>query len=153
MCSTVVSDNGPAFAAADFDAFLRDRGIAPLKSAPFSPSSNGSGELGIKLVKLHYRRLLPAAERPADAVANINLVLYGDGHSPAARLMGRQPDFLLARLRPRRDFPVPALTRFEPGQPVFFRVYPRLNGGGGAVEARYCETHCWQPYVRVGLRG
>ena len=57
LCSTVVSDNGPAFAAADFNVFLRDHGIAPLKSAPFCPSSNGPGEMGVKLVKLHYRRL------------------------------------------------------------------------------------------------
>jgi len=64
-------------------------------------------------------------------MANINLVPHVDGVSPAARLMGRQPDILLAKLRPRRHFPVCAKVRFETGQPVFFRVYPRLKGGRG----------------------
>jgi len=129
LCSTVVSDNSRAFAAADFDAPLRDRGIAPLMSAPFCPSSNGPGEIGVKLVKLHYRRLSPGKYRLTDAVANIHLVPRGDGYSPDARLMGRQPGIFLAKLRPRRDFPVSAQVRCEPGQPVFFRVYPRLKRG------------------------
>jgi len=90
LCSTVVSDNGPAFAALDFDAFLRDRGIEPLKSAPFCPSSNGPGEMGVKLLKLHYRRPSPAKDGLVDAAANINLVPRSDGYSPTARLMGRQ---------------------------------------------------------------
>jgi len=142
LCSTVVSDNGPAFAAADFDAFLRDRGIAPLKSAPFCPPSNGPGEMGVKLLKLHCRCLSRGKYRLDDAVANINLVPRGDGYSPAARLMGRQPDILLAKLRPRREFPVsPKFVRAGPA-----RLLPRLSSLKGRGER-------WKPgFVKRAVR-
>ena len=46
-----MSDNGPQFAAAEFDNFCKSNGIRLIKVAPYHPSSNGLAERSVKIIK------------------------------------------------------------------------------------------------------
>ena len=47
----VVSDNGPPFTSAQFDAFMKGNGILHKRVPPYHPSSNGLAENFVKTVK------------------------------------------------------------------------------------------------------
>ena len=62
----LVSDNGPPFSSAEFEAFMKQNGIHHFRTPPFHPSSNGASEKAVQMVKkallkgppttpLHYR--------------------------------------------------------------------------------------------------
>ena len=40
----IISDNGPQFFATSFEQFCKSRGIHHIKTAPYSPRSNGEAE-------------------------------------------------------------------------------------------------------------
>ncbi len=46
---SIVSDNGPQFVAADFQAFCTANGIHQIRVAPYHPSSNGMTERAVRI--------------------------------------------------------------------------------------------------------
>jgi len=46
LCYSIVTDNGPGFASAEFVRFCPDRGIQHLFAPPYNPRSNGVAEVG-----------------------------------------------------------------------------------------------------------
>jgi len=167
LCSVLVSNNATGLDSQEFRCFLRRRSIVLLHSAPYSPPSNGAGEMAVKLVKLHYKRLPSGPDRLVDAVADICMVPRSDGLSPAARLMGRQPALNLAQLRPRRKFECsPSTVQYQPRQLVYYPLHRRgaPKWGRGTVvktignvrceilceEGHNVVRHCSQIMPRVG---
>ena len=53
---TIVSDNGPQFAASEFQDFCRLNGIRHVRVAPYHPSSNGLAERAVRIVKEGLRK-------------------------------------------------------------------------------------------------
>ena len=49
--STLISDNGPQFTAAQFQTFFSELGIQHHTSAPGHPNTNGKAETGVKAAK------------------------------------------------------------------------------------------------------
>ena len=47
----IVSDNGPQFVATSFEQFCKSRGIHHIKTAPYSPRSNGKAERLVQTFK------------------------------------------------------------------------------------------------------
>lgn len=56
-CDTIVSDNGPQFASAEFDQFCKAQGIRHIKTAPYSPQSNGQAERFVDTFKRSIKKL------------------------------------------------------------------------------------------------
>ena len=52
-----VSDNGPQFTSEEFDKFTRTKAITHLKSAPYHPATNQSGETCVQTFKQSLRAM------------------------------------------------------------------------------------------------
>ena len=44
---SIITDNGPQFAAVEFQSFCRENGIRHVLIAPYHPASNGLAERGV----------------------------------------------------------------------------------------------------------
>ena len=82
----VVSDNGPQFASAEFQAFARDYQFTHTTSSPRYPQSNGGAERCIQTVK----NLLKKASDPHLALLMYRATPLANGLSPSEILMGRK---------------------------------------------------------------
>ena len=51
LCDTLVSDNATSFVGKEFQEFLKFHGIRHITPPPGSPSSNGQGEVSVRIVK------------------------------------------------------------------------------------------------------
>ena len=51
LCDTLVSDNASCFTASEFREFLNKNGIQHITPPPYSPSSNGQAERGVRVLK------------------------------------------------------------------------------------------------------
>lgn len=136
----VVSDNGPPFTSAEFEAFLSRNGIEHIFSAPYHPASNGAGENAVKICKKAIKK---AHEQRLDVDTALNRFLlsyrntehYTTGESPAKILLGRNLRMRLDKLKPERmsrvaenQARVTAATRgatrqLAPGDEVWYRNY------------------------------
>ena len=89
---SIVSDNGPQFAAAEFQEFCRLNGIRHIRVAPYQPSSNGLAERAVQVFKQGFRK--SSMGTPSDRIARF-LFQYRitphttTGLSPAEMLLGR----------------------------------------------------------------
>ncbi|PAA74489.1 hypothetical protein BOX15_Mlig033860g5 [Macrostomum lignano] len=150
---TLVSDNGPQFASAEFAEFVSSNGIRHIFSAPFHPATNGQAERFVQLLKRHLskcghsnaqlQRLLMAYRNTPHSVS---------GTAPSQLLIGR-------RLRSRLDLLTPSLTsamqqrqqhqlqqqrparQFQPGDRVLYRDF--------STAARAGESSRWAEGVIV----
>ena len=51
LCDFIVSDNASCFTAEQFSQFLKTNGIKHMTPPPYSPSSNGQAERGVRVIK------------------------------------------------------------------------------------------------------
>ena len=103
LSETVVSDNGTAFASAEFRAFLKRNGIKQITSAPYHPSTNGLAERAVQTLKNALRKA-----NSKDITANLARFLFHyrttphstTGLTPAEMLMGRTLRTHLDHIKP-----------------------------------------------------
>ena len=101
--AVLVSDNGPAFASAEFQAFMKGNLILHKFSPPLHPASNGQAEAMVKVVKT---ALAHKAEGSLQTRLSRFLFRYRNtphsttGRTPAELLMGRHLRTLLDQLHP-----------------------------------------------------
>ena len=105
---TVMSDNGPQYAAAAFVKFAQEYGFAHITSSPRYPQSNGAAERAVRTVK----SLLDKNGDPYAALLAYRSTPLENGYSPAELLMGRKL---------RTTVPV-ALTQLVPHLPNFSKL-------------------------------
>ena len=98
---TIVSDNGPPFASAEFKQFMDANGVNHCRVPPYHPSSNGAAE---NLVK----KFLEKADKSASIQTKISRFLASyrntphtvTGRAPAEILLGRSPRTRLSLVHP-----------------------------------------------------
>ena len=104
--STLISDNGPPFTAAQFQTFLSEWEIQHHTSAPGLPNANGKAEIGVKAAKQMMEKGKRSNTNPFMALLEIRTTpTQGAGSSPSQRLINRRTRILLPitrnLLRPR----------------------------------------------------
>ena len=134
---TLVSDNGPQFASADFANWCRSNGIMHMTSAPFHPSSNGEAERLVGVFKRAMQRSVVKEGLEKDQAARAFLREYRStphsttGRTPAELMLGRQFRTRLSLLQPdlphvekKQQLAKPVRpTKFSNGDHVFIRNY------------------------------
>ncbi|XP_043199020.1 uncharacterized protein K02A2.6-like isoform X1 [Amphibalanus amphitrite] len=102
---TLVSDNGPPFKSAEFENFLRSRGIFHRATPPYHPASNGQAESMVRTFKSFLKKQQSNGRSRAVAVCQF-LARYrvtpcsSTGRAPAELLLGRMPRTKLSLLKP-----------------------------------------------------
>ena len=134
---TLVSDNGPQCASADFANWCRSNGIVHMTSAPFHPSSNGEAERLVGVFKRAMQRSVVKEGLEKDQAARAFLREYRSiphsttGRTPAELMLGRQfrtrvsllqPDLPHVEKKQQLAKPV-SPTKFSNGDHVFIRNY------------------------------
>ena len=100
---TMVSDNGPQFAAQEFQEFCRSNGIRHTLIAPYHPSSNGLAERAVRIVKQGLKKLTEGSmsDRLSRFLFQYRLTPQTTtGSAPAELLLGRRPRSRLDLLKP-----------------------------------------------------
>ena len=93
---TLISDNGPQFASAEFAQFTKEWQIEHRTSSPHYPQSNGRAENAVKTCKSLLKKAKASGEDPLLALLDWrNTPTENIGTSPAQRLMGRRTRTLL----------------------------------------------------------
>ena len=91
----VTSDNGPAFRES-FKLFLKSYGIKHTPSSPYSPSSNGLSERGVRQIKdVLQRNGSMSDEKLRESVFLINNHVQEHAGSAAERFYRRRPRSVL----------------------------------------------------------
>ena len=134
---TLVSDNGPQFASADFANWCRSNGIVHMTSAPFHLPSNGEAERLVGVFKKAMQHSVVEEGQEKDQVARAFLREYRStphsttGRTPAELMLGRQFRTRLSLLQPdlphvekKQQLAKPVRpTTFSNGDHVFIRSY------------------------------
>ena len=100
---TIVSDNGPQFAAEEFERFCKSNGIQHSRIAPYHPSSNGLAERAVRIVKQGLKKLAQGnlSDRLAQVLFQYRITPQTTtGSAPAELLLGRKPRSRLDLLKP-----------------------------------------------------
>ena len=101
----VVTDNGPQFASAEFEAFLTRNGVKHTRVAPYHPASNGAAERMVQSFKRSLQASagtgVPIRERLADFLLRYRTTPHAvTGQSPSKLLMERECRTRMSLLRP-----------------------------------------------------
>ena len=102
---TLVSDNGPPFKSAEFEHFLRSRGIFHRATPPYHPASNGQAESMVRTFKSFLKKQQRNGRSRAVMVCQF-LARYrvtpcsSTGRASAELLLGRIPRTKLSLLKP-----------------------------------------------------
>lgn len=89
--NTLVTDNGPQFASAEFRAFATKWGFHHVTSSPRYPQSNGKAENAVKTVKRLFSKCRENHQSEYLALLDWrNTPTEGVGSSPAQRFLGRR---------------------------------------------------------------
>ena len=100
---SIVTDNGPQFAATEFEEFCRSNGIRHILIAPYHPASNGLAERGVQTFKKGYHKLTGGTveDRVAQFLLQFRVTPHSTtGRSPAELLFGRNLRTRLDAIRP-----------------------------------------------------
>ncbi|XP_065225166.1 uncharacterized protein K02A2.6-like [Planococcus citri] len=127
--ATLVTDNGPQFAATEFAEFVRRNGINHVFSPPYCPYSNGQAERFIQIVKRGI-----AADQVGSMEERLQRVLFAyrrnkcssTGKSPAAAMLGRELRTHLDLVKPTNapeTSTIPARRSFNVNEKVQLRMY------------------------------
>ena len=105
----VVTDNGPQFASAEFQLFLKTNGIKHITTAPFHPATNGQAERFVQNFKHAMKCVKQSSSQLQTNIAKFLLVYRNTAHSTT----GEPPSvlFLGRPLRTRLDLVKPDLPR------------------------------------------
>ena len=88
---TLVTDNGPQFAAAEFASFAKTWSFEHVTSSPRYAQANGKAENAVKTVKRMFTKCKEGRQSEYLALLNWrNTPSEGFGTSPVQRLMGRR---------------------------------------------------------------
>ena len=103
---TLVTDNGPQFASAEFRKFANEWSLKHQTSSPHYPQANGKAENGVQTVKRLFLKCKESGQSEFLALLDWrNTPSEGMDSSPAQRLLGRRCRTLLptseALLKPR----------------------------------------------------
>ena len=94
--STLISDNGPQFTAAQFETFLSEWEIQHHTSAPGHPNANGKAQSGVKTAKQMMKKCKRSNTDRFMALLEIrNTPTHYAGSSPSQRLINRRTRTLL----------------------------------------------------------
>jgi hypothetical protein len=93
----LVTDNGPAFIAADFERFCKLNGIAHKLTPPYHPASNGAAERSVQILKQALATSKDSGLTLQHRVANFLLVYRNTPHATT----GRTPSELFLKCQPR----------------------------------------------------
>ena len=149
----IISDNGPEFSSAQFQAFSRDYGFEHKTSSPRYPQSNGQAEAGVKIAKRIVGQRDPhlaLLEYRATAVSST-------GYSPAQLNMSRQPKTTLptlsSKLKPHCINPRIVRCNDKKSKKSYSdgfnrhygsRALPKLKSGD-MVCIKLDDENCWGP--------
>ncbi|XP_058814254.1 uncharacterized protein K02A2.6-like [Topomyia yanbarensis] len=97
MPETLVSDNGPQFASAEFDKFCLENGVNHITTAPYHPQSNGQAERFVDTFKRSVKKIREGKGAIQEAL-DIFLITYRttpnpatpEGKSPSEAMFGRK---------------------------------------------------------------
>uniref|UniRef100_A0A5S6Q612 RNA-directed DNA polymerase n=1 Tax=Trichuris muris TaxID=70415 RepID=A0A5S6Q612_TRIMR len=103
LAGVIVTDNGTAFTAAEFEEFAKANTIGHATVAPYHPSSNGQAERMVQTVKQTLRKIIHGSWslRLSRFLLNQHLTpRTATGISPADVVMSRRPRSLLDNVHP-----------------------------------------------------
>ncbi|XP_065195818.1 uncharacterized protein K02A2.6-like [Sycon ciliatum] len=159
----LVSDNGPQFVAAEFEAFLRANGIRHRTSAPYHPATNELAERFVQSFKRAMKAFPDAM--PCQAAADKFLISYRNtvhpttGETPSNLLMGRRLRTRLDLLRPdvrtrvaaqqtaqQKSSPSRKVHTFQLGESVLVQDYRKPNKPSW-IPATVSECYGMRSYV------
>ena len=99
-----MTDNGPQFTSAEFEAFMKNNGIRHIKSSPYHPASNGLAERAVQCFKESMKKFLltDSLETKLSRFLFWNRLTPHSttGVPPAQLLLGRIPRSQLDLLKP-----------------------------------------------------
>lgn len=152
ICDSLISDNGPQYASAEFKDFANSWEFKHITSSPGHSQANGQAERAIQTVKNLLKKADNSGGDPYILLLEYrNTPLEGVGLSPAQLLMGRR---LKVRLPTSNSLLIPEgcvqsrLRGKQDLQKLYFdrqtKVLPDLQAGDN-VRMQRGET--WQPAV------
>ena len=115
LLEIVVTDNGSNFTSKEFEDFLKQNGIRPIRTAPYHPASNGLAERAVQKFKEGMKKMSGGSveTRVLRFLARYRITPQTSrGVSPAELLLGRKP-------RSRLDLVHPQIGRKVTSKPDF----------------------------------
>ena len=141
-----LSDNGPQFRT-EMKEFLESRGIRPITSSPYFPSSNGHAESGVKSAKHLLKKCMEEKSNFEAALAELRRQPRTDGFIPSELFLNRGikgDSVKLPRVNPRK----------EPGQQI--PTTPKNTANdlheltvGQLVRVQNEKTQRWERKARI----
>ena len=160
----IVSDNGPTFVSAEFQAFLTRNGIVHRTTAPYMPSSNGLAERAVRELKTRLSKMTstPVGDRISKWLFFYRTTPHSTtGETPSRLLLGYQPMTRFDRLKPSLECKVrgrqsvqvdqhkrrhtTVRSTFSSGDKVLARTYLK----GRAVWRPATIVRCFHPMFGV----
>jgi transposase InsO family protein len=154
IMETLVTDNGPQFASAEFSSFTKKYGINHVTSSPTHPQSNGLAEEGVRQVKDLMKRCQRSGDDFFLSLLDLrNTPRDDDMGSPMQRLQGRRAQTQLptgdSLLKPSIMEPAKVhdrMMQYRRKQKLYYdkgaRPLPPLDSEKGL---RVWTPHGWKP--------
>ena len=156
----IVSDNGPAFIAEEFQQFMRINGVQHIRSAPYHPQTNGEAERFVQT----FKRAMKADDRHVtdeelDRRLQQFLLKYRvtphatTGRTPAELFLNRKPTTVLDRLRPHLRNEVERRVQGQRRERLEKGQQPKFNVGDRVYARFWYGSRRWRKGRIVALAG